>query len=83
LKYDILTLFPQFITAYIDDSIIKRARQKGLVEINVYNLRDFTDDKHKAADDYVYGGGGGMLLKPEPLFKAIDFLKKKMIILQK
>jgi tRNA (guanine37-N1)-methyltransferase len=77
VKCDILTLFPQFIYPYIEDSIIKRARQKGLVEIEVYDIRDFTTDKHRAVDDYVYGGGGGMLLKPEPLFRAIEFLKQK------
>ncbi len=76
MKCDVLTLFPDIINAYLKESILKRAREKGLLEVKVYNIRDFTSDKHKTADDYPFGGGPGMVLKPEPVFNAIDFLKK-------
>lgn len=76
MKCDVLTLFPDIITAYLKESILKRVREKKLLDVSVYNIRDFVSDKHKAADDYPFGGGAGMIIKPEPLFKAIDFLKK-------
>jgi tRNA (guanine37-N1)-methyltransferase len=76
MRWDVLTLFPQFIQAYLGEGILKRAIEKDLIQINVYNIRDFTTDKHRVVDDYIYGGGSGMLLKPEPLFKAIEFLKQ-------
>ena len=61
----------------LDESIIKRAREKGLVEIEIIDLRDFTTDKHKQIDDYPYGGGPGMILKPEPFFRAVEAIKAK------
>jgi tRNA (guanine37-N1)-methyltransferase len=76
MKCDILTLFPDIINAYLKESILKRAQQKGLLEVKIYNIRNFASDKHKTVDDYPFGGGSGMVLKPEPLFRAIDFLKK-------
>lgn len=74
LKIDVITLFPEFFAPF-DHSIVKRAREKGLVEINVVNLRDFTTDKHRTVDDRPYGGGPGMVMRPEPLFKAIESLR--------
>jgi tRNA (guanine37-N1)-methyltransferase len=76
MKCDVLTLFPDVITAYLNESILKRAQKKKLLEVKVYNIRDFASDKHKTVDDYSFGGGSGMVIKPEPLFKAIDFIKK-------
>jgi len=74
---DVLTLFPEMFKGPFEYSIIKRARDKGLVEINLVNIRDFSTDKHKKVDDYPYGGGPGMVLKPEPLFNAVEHLKEK------
>jgi tRNA (guanine37-N1)-methyltransferase len=60
-----------------DESIIKRARKKGILEINLHNLRDFTDDRHRTVDDLPYGGGAGMVMKPEPLFRAVEKVKEE------
>jgi tRNA (guanine37-N1)-methyltransferase len=76
MKCDVLTLFPDIIDAYLKESIIKRAQAKNLLEVAVYNIRDFESGKHKSVDDTPFGGGSGMVLKPEPLFNAIDHLKK-------
>lgn len=76
MKCDVLTLFPDIINAYLKESILKRAQEKKLIEVKVYNIRDFASDKHKIVDDYPFGGGPGMVLKPDPLFNVIDFLKK-------
>lgn len=73
---DILTIFPEVFIP-LEVSIIKRAKEKGLVEINVHNLRDFTQGKHKQVDDFVYGGGKGMVMKPEPIFEGVEFIKLK------
>lgn len=72
---DILTLFPESFSA-LDTSIIKRAKDAGLVEINIINIRDFSKDKHKKCDDTPFGGGAGMLMTPQPLFDAIMSVKK-------
>ncbi|MDD3073732.1 MAG: tRNA (guanosine(37)-N1)-methyltransferase TrmD [Eubacteriales bacterium] len=74
MRIDIITIFPEVIEALCGYSIIKRARDKELVTVNAVNLRDYTLDKHKQVDDYTYGGGAGMILKPEPLFRAVDNL---------
>jgi tRNA (guanine37-N1)-methyltransferase len=86
MKCDVLTLFPDILTAYLNESILKRAREKNLLEVRLYNIRDFASGPHRTVDDYPYGGGAGMVFKPEPLFKAIDFLKgdgepRKVILL--
>lgn len=75
MKIDILTLFPDMFTGFINESIIKRARDKGLVDINIHNIRDYSPFKNKQVDDYPYGGGAGMVLMCEPIFRAIDDLK--------
>ncbi|MDD2391394.1 MAG: tRNA (guanosine(37)-N1)-methyltransferase TrmD [Bacilli bacterium] len=76
MKIDVLTLFPNMYTNFLTESIIKRAIQNKLVEINIYNIRDYSVDPHKRVDDYGYGGGDGMVLMPDPIFRAIDDLKK-------
>jgi tRNA (guanine37-N1)-methyltransferase len=75
MRCDVITLFPEMVQAVLDASIIKRGRAKGLLEIRVVNLRDYADGRHRVADDYPYGGGAGMVLKPEPIFKAVDALR--------
>ena len=77
MKIDILTLFPNMFHEFLNDSIIGRAREKKLVEINVYNIRDYSPFKNKQVDDYQYGGGAGMVLMCEPIFNAIRALKTK------
>jgi tRNA (guanine37-N1)-methyltransferase len=75
LNFEVLTLFPGIIAGPLNESILKRGRDKGLLEITIRNIRDYTDDKHKTADDSPYGGGAGMVLKPEPIFKAFEAMK--------
>jgi tRNA (guanine37-N1)-methyltransferase len=75
MRIDILTLFPQMFDGLLKCSIIARARERGLVEINLYDIRAYTHDKHHVVDDYPYGGGAGMVLKPEPIFEAVDTIK--------
>ena len=77
MKIDILTLFPEQYQDFLGTSIIKRAIQNNLVEINVHNIRDYSKDPHKKVDDYGYGGGQGMVLMPQPIFDAVDDLKKE------
>ena len=75
MKIDILTLFPNMFDGFISESIIKRAIEKGSVEINIHNFRDYADNPHKRVDDYPYGGGEGMVLMPQPIFDCIDAIK--------
>ncbi len=75
LKVDVLTLFPGILAGPLNESILKRAREKGLLDIRAWNIRDFTEDKHKTADDSPYGGEAGMVLKPEPIFKAVEAVR--------
>ena len=75
MKIDILTLFPDMFYGFLNDSIIKRARDKGLINIEVYNFRDYSTSKNKQVDDYSYGGGAGMVLMCEPIFRAIEDLR--------
>jgi len=76
MKCDVLTLFPDILTAYLNESILKRAREKNLLDVKLYNIRDFASGPHRTVDDSPYGGGSGMVFKPEPVFKAVDFLKE-------
>ena len=78
MRIDILSLFPQMFDGPFSQSIIKRAADRGLVSIFIHNIRDFTHDKHRTVDDYPYGGGSGMVLKPEPLFEAVEWTKKEI-----
>ena len=75
MRVDILTLFPNIFSGPFEESIIKKAREKGLIEIRIVNIRDYTTDKHRTADDRPFGGGPGMVLKPEPIFAAVEELK--------
>ena len=77
MRIDIITLFPSMFRGPFDESIIKRARKKGILEINFHNLRDFTGDRHRTVDDLPYGGGAGMVMKPEPLFRAVEKVKEE------
>jgi tRNA (guanine37-N1)-methyltransferase len=75
MKIDILTLFPAMLQGFLSDSIIGRAREAGLLEIVVHNVRDWATDTHKVMDDRPFGGGAGMVMKPEPLFAAIEEIR--------
>jgi tRNA (guanine37-N1)-methyltransferase len=84
MKIDVLTLFPAMFAGPLDESIIMRARKKGLLDLKIHNLRDWTHDRHKTVDDRPFGGGPGMLLKPEPIFEAVESLRRaetKVILL--
>ena len=70
-----VTPFPEMLNDFFGSSILKRAQEKKIVRINVWDLRGFTSDKHKTVDDYPYGGGPGMILKPEPIFRAVDAIR--------
>ena len=74
MKIDVLTLFPKMFSGPLDESIVQRARENGLIELKIHNLRAYTHDLHQTVDDRPFGGGAGMLLKPEPLFEALEAL---------
>src|ERR1700719_4545506 len=78
MKIDILTLFPEICRAPLAESIMKRAREKGIVDVQIHNLRDWTTDKHHVVDDAPFGGGQGMVMKPEPIFAAVEDLQSKI-----
>ena len=77
MKIDVLTLFPAMFAGPLDESIIMRARKKGLLDLQIHDLRKWTHDRHKTVDDKPFGGGPGMLMKPEPLFEAVESLKRE------
>jgi len=81
MKFDIITIFPNIVEEYINTGIVSNALKKGIVEINVHDLRKWTSDNHKTVDDTPYGGGPGMIMKVEPIFKAIQELKKENTII--
>jgi len=72
MQFEVFTLLPEVFSPYLESSILQRARQRGLVSVNVHNIRDYTHDKHHMTDDTPYGGGGGMIMKPEPVFEAVE-----------
>ena len=72
MRFDVFTLFPELFTDYLDTSILGRARQSGLLDVRLHNIRDYATDKHQVTDDEPYGGGGGMVMKPEPIFAAVE-----------
>ena len=76
MKFDIITIFPNVVQEYLNTGILRIAQEKKLIDINVHDLRDWTDDKHKTVDDTPYGGGPGMVMKVEPIFNALKDLKK-------
>jgi tRNA (guanine37-N1)-methyltransferase len=75
MRFDIITVFPELFTGVLECGILRRARQSGLVDIRIINLRDFAKDKHRSVDDRPYGGGEGMVFMPGPLFEAIEFCR--------
>ncbi len=77
MRIDIVTAFPDLVRGPLEYSIIRRARERGLVDIRVHDLRDYTTDRHRQIDDYPYGGGGGMVLKPEPIFRCIEAIQEE------
>lgn len=77
MRIDIITLLPKLLDGALSESIIKRAQNKGLVEIHIHNLRDYCEDKHRTADDYPFGGEAGMVMKVEPIYKVITRLKSE------
>jgi len=81
MRFDIITIFPHVFDSYLGESILKRAQKKKLIQIKIHNLRDFTKDKHKKVDDKPYGGGPGMVLKVEPIIKAVQSIGRKAKII--
>lgn len=77
MRIDVLTLFPEMFQGPFDASIIRRAREKGLISINFINIRDFSQNKHHTVDDTPFGGGAGMVISPEPVFEAMDYLSRQ------
>ena len=75
MRIDVVTPFPEMIRGFFEESMLRRAQEKGAAEITVWDLRDFTTDKHRTVDDYPYGGGAGMVMKPEPFFRAMDQIR--------
>src|SRR5205807_1543550 len=72
MKFDVVTIFPEFFAGPLHYGIVRRARESGLIDIRVHDLRQFTHDRHKTVDDRPFGGGEGMVLKPEPIFRAVE-----------
>lgn len=72
MQFEVFTLLPEVFPPYLESSILQRARQRGLIDVRVHNIRDYTHDKHHTTDDTPYGGGGGMVMKPEPIFEAVE-----------
>ncbi|MGH7228365.1 MAG: tRNA (guanosine(37)-N1)-methyltransferase TrmD [Nitrospiraceae bacterium] len=77
IRCDLITLFPDMVLPVLNQSILKRAQEKGMLEVRIRNLRDYTLDRHQIADDAPYGGGAGMVMKAEPLFRAVDALRRE------
>ena len=75
MRIDILTVVPELLQSPLNESILQRAQQKGLVEIHIHNIRDYTFDKHRQVDDYPFGGEAGMVMKPEPIFRCVEALQ--------
>jgi len=72
MQFEVFTLLPEVFPSYLETSILKRARERGLIDVRIHNIRDHTHDKHHTTDDTPYGGGGGMVMKPEPVFEAVE-----------
>jgi tRNA (guanine37-N1)-methyltransferase len=77
MRFDILTLFPAMFEGPMTESILKRAQEKNLIQVNLHNFRDYATDKHRTTDDTPYGGGGGMVLKVEPLVSAVEAIREE------
>lgn len=72
MQFEVFTLLPEVFPPYLESSILQRAKQRGLIDVRVHNIRDYTHDRHHTTDDTPYGGGGGMVMKPEPVFEAVE-----------
>jgi tRNA (guanine37-N1)-methyltransferase len=72
MQFEVFTLLPDVFPPYLESSILQRARQRGLIDVRIHNIRDYTHDRHHTTDDTPYGGGGGMVMKPEPVFEAVE-----------
>ncbi|HNW96648.1 MAG TPA: tRNA (guanosine(37)-N1)-methyltransferase TrmD [Candidatus Paceibacterota bacterium] len=81
IKFNIITIFPEAFESYFNSSLLKKAQEKGLIKINLINLRDFADDKHKKVDDRPFGGGPGMVMKLEPIYRAVKKYPKARVVL--
>ena len=79
MRIDIVTLFPEICRAPLNESMMKRAQEKRIVDVQIHNLRDWTTDKHHIVDDAPFGGGQGMVMKPEPIFAAVEDLKRQTL----
>ena len=79
MTFDVITIFPEFFKGPFDFGVIRRGREKGLVDIRVHDLRDFTSDRHRTVDDRPFGGGEGMVFKPEPIFKAVETVRREAV----
>ena len=77
MQFDVITIFPNFFDSFLRESIIQRAQKEGLIRVNIHNLRDFTTNSHKTVDDKPFGGGIGMVLKIEPIYRAVEKIKEK------
>ena len=75
MTFDVLTIFPGIFSSPLAESLLKKALDRGLIQVRVRNLRDFTEDRHRTTDDYPYGGGAGMVMKPEPIIRAVEAIK--------
>ncbi|MBI5968568.1 MAG: tRNA (guanosine(37)-N1)-methyltransferase TrmD [Deltaproteobacteria bacterium] len=75
--FDVLTIFPKIFASPLSESLLKKGLDKGLIQVRVWNLRDFAEDKHRMTDDYPYGGGAGMVMKPEPVIRAVEAIKEE------
>ncbi len=74
MRFDLITIFPEFFAGPLEHGIVRRARETGLIDVRVEDLREFTKDRHRTVDDRPFGGGEGMVMKPEPLFEAVESL---------
>ena len=77
MKFDIVTIFPRMVEAGLSEGVVARAREGGVLDIVVHDLRDFTTDRHRSVDDVPYGGGPGMVMKAEPIFRAVEAIAKE------
>lgn len=77
MRIDVLTLFPKMFSAYVEESILQRAQVSGLIRLNIHNIRDYARGKHRVTDEPPYGGGGGMILKPDPIFAAVESIQSE------
>jgi len=81
MVFNVLTIFPDMVGCFLRESIVRRAIERGIIKVNLINIRDYSEDRHKKVDDYPYGGGSGMLIKPEPVIKAIESIDNPGIII--